>query len=59
MSNTATLEALVSALQGIQDALEEQNKLLQDITYYPANKIDPPRLLTGVLGAVEVMRAEE
>lgn len=57
MNNTATLEDLVKALQGIQDALEEQTKLLRDITYYPSNE-KPPRVLTSVLGAVEVTPAD-
>ena len=59
MSNTATLEALVKALQGIQDTLEEQTKLLRDVTYYPANDIYQPRILSSIIGAVETTPADE
>lgn len=52
-------EALINALRGIQDTLEEQTKLLRDLTYYPTNDREPPRLLTGIAGAVEVLRDDE
>lgn len=50
------LEALVSVLQGIQDAIEDQNKLLLDIISYPADIKDPPRLLAEVRGVVGIVK---
>lgn len=50
-----TLREIAEALQGIQDALEMQTELLRDVTYYPTDATKQPRLLTGVIGPVEVI----
>lgn len=49
------LMKLCSKLDSLTEAIEQQNKLLNDIIYYPSDQTEPPRLLIATCGAVEVI----
>ena len=48
------LKDLVKAVNNLTEAVEAQNKLLQDVIKYPQNKDLPPRLLIGTAGPVQI-----
>lgn len=54
MNQSEALRLIIEALQGIQEALEEQNKLLSDMISYPING-GRPRLVAEITGAIETM----
>lgn len=41
------LKDLVKAVNNLTEAVEAQNKLLNDVIQYPADMKQPPRLLVG------------
>ena len=48
------LKDLVKAVNNLTEAVEAQNKLLQDVIKYPQNKDLPPRLLIGTASPVQI-----
>ena len=51
---TALLD-IAEAVRRLAEAVEDQNNLLRDVVRYPADQKQPPRVIVGVAGAVEVM----
>ena len=50
-----TLKDIAKALNKLTEAVEAQNKLLQDVIKYPQNNKDlPPRLLIGTASPVQI-----
>ena len=47
-----TLKDIAKALNKLTEAVEAQNKLLNDVIQYPADMKQPPYLLVGVAGPV-------
>ena len=49
-----TLKDIAKALNKLTEAVEAQNKLLNDVIQYPADMKQPPRLLIGTAGPVQI-----
>jgi hypothetical protein len=57
--NAEGYNLFIESLVGIRDALEKQNKLLNDIIHYPQDITQPPRIMTEVTGVIVTTDDEE
>lgn len=57
--NAKGYSILIESLVGIRDALEQQNKLLNDIIHYPQDITQPPRIMTEVTGVIVTTTEDE
>lgn len=50
------MHSIDKSLQRIADALEERNKLLNDLIEYPLDMYEPPRIRVTMAAPVEIIK---